>query len=61
MPSVKKTERNAFVMECYESGMSMNEIVWALVEAGYERISPQRVNKVIASESADGKKVLSSI
>ena len=61
MPSVKKIERNAFVMDCYESGMSMNEIVWALVEAGYERISPQRVSKVIASESADGKKVLSSI
>jgi len=47
MPSVEKFARNAFVLECYEGGMSMNDIVFALIEAGYGRISPQRVHALV--------------
>ncbi len=48
MPApVEKTERNERVLALRALGLSFNDIVFKLIEEGYERISAQRVAQIV--------------
>ncbi len=50
MPLPTKTERNARIMELREEGLSGTDIMFKLLEEGFERISAARVYKIINRE-----------
>ncbi len=45
-----KTERNDAIMAMRKRGLSQNDIVFELIERGFERISGERVRQIIQRE-----------